>query len=259
MENLIYATFSDEKSATEGFKQLQDLDQLGDITIYAIALIRKDENDRYSVLQHEGAGADDMPAKGALAGTLVGALAGPLGMAIGMLTGVMAGSLDEDEFGEVTQQFLDKVQKRLAPGELAIVMDAEEDTDFMINSYLSSYKGTIVRSPIDEAYDANDRAEWDELDAEIEESKKELAVAAGDEKARIQSKIDKLKEKQTRLKDQIKEKAQQRKKEWERKMQALDKKIGHAKDKAKEKFKARQEKLRKDWDEYNKAVDQAFA
>ena len=258
MENLIYATFSDEKSAAEGFEKLQNLDQLGDITIYTIALIKKNEGDGFSLLHHAGTEIGDMPAKGALAGTLVGALAGPLGMVIGMLTGTAVGSANEDAYGDVARQFLDKAQKQLRPGDLAIVMDVEEDSDTMIDTYLAPYNGIIFRSDIEEEYAENDRAEWDELDKEMQEEKEELKVATDNEKAQIQAKIAKLEAKRAQVKKQIKEKAQERKKEWQRKMQGLEKKIGHAKDNAKDKLKARQEELRKDWNDYNEAVAFAF-
>ena len=98
----------------------------------------------------------------------------------------------------------------------------------------------------------------DELNTEVKESEQELKVAAANEKAHIQSKLDGLKEKQARMKEQMQQKAQKKKQEWERKIQRLEKKMDQAKSNAKERLKERREKLRQDWADYNEAVDQAF-
>jgi len=41
MENLLIITFPDAENALEGLNRLKDLDQLGDINIYNMAMIRK--------------------------------------------------------------------------------------------------------------------------------------------------------------------------------------------------------------------------
>ena len=134
MENLVFTTFTDEKNAADGLKKLKELDQIGDIVIYNLALIEKNHDGTYTLLHHEGPEASDQPAQGALIGSLIGLLAGPVGMAVGMLTGGLAGAATGSETEDVTQQFLDKANEQLSPGGLAIVLDVEEDTTFMIDT-----------------------------------------------------------------------------------------------------------------------------
>ena len=236
MENLVFTTFADTKNATDGLEKLKELDQLGDIVIYNLALIKKNADGTYTLLHHEGPDAADQPAQGALVGSLVGLLAGPVGMAVGMLTGVMAGAVGEDETEDVTRQFLDKANVQLSPGSLAIVMDVEEDTTFMIDSYMSPYQGVTMHSPIEDEYDENDQAQWDELDAEIAQEEKVLNSALEKDKAQAKASLEALKEKKARLMEQMKEKASKREKHWHDKIKELNKKVSLANSAAREKL-----------------------
>jgi uncharacterized membrane protein len=258
MENLVFTTFQPETQAREGLQKLKELDELGDITIYNIALLRKNGERDFTLLHHEGPDVSDLPVGGMVAGSLVGLLAGPIGMAIGMLTGALAGTAAGDSSEEVTQQFLDKAGKELAPGSYEIVMDVEEDTTFMIDSYMTPFQGKTVHSAIEDEYAENDAARWKALKDEIAEQEKALHVAADKDKAAITAKIDGLKKKAAELKIEAKAKAEKRKKRWNDKIKALDHKIDHFKGKAADKLKAQKEKLRKDFEQYNSDVAFAF-
>jgi uncharacterized membrane protein len=258
MENLVFTIFAAEDKAAEGLQKLHDLDQLGDISVYNVQLIKKNADHSITVLQSEGRDASNLPAAGAVTGSLVGALAGPVGMAIGMMTGVMAGAADEDDYDEVYEEFLDKAKARLVPGAFALVMDVAEDAEPLIDGYMTACEGIIFRTPIDSAFAANDRRHWEQLNADIDEDERKLATAADQEKARLKAQVDKLKQQRDELHEQIRQKAQKRKKEGEEKLRALEGKISTAEGKAKEKIQHRLEKLRKSLDEYNETVDLAF-
>jgi uncharacterized membrane protein len=196
MENLVFTTFADAKNATDGLEKLKELDQLGDIVIYNLALIKKNADGTYTLLHHEGPDAADQPAQGALVGSLVGLLAGPVGMAVGMLTGVMAGAVGEDETEDVTRQFLDKANVQLSPGSLAIVMDVEEDTTFMIDSYMAPYQGVTMHSPIEDEYDENDQAQASKREKhwhdKIKELNKKVSLANSAAREKLSKKISYL-------------------------------------------------------------------
>src|SRR5258707_4095629 len=138
MENLVFTTFADEKNATEGLRKIQELDQIGDITVYNIALIEKSSDNTLVIRHHEGPDFASLPAEGAIVGSIIGLLAGPIGMAIGMLSGTVFGAANEDESMQVSQQFIDKAGKQLLTGEFALVMDVEEYATVVINSYMTS-------------------------------------------------------------------------------------------------------------------------
>src|SRR5277367_6118885 len=113
MENLIIISFPDAKNATGGLSKLQDLDLLGDITIYNYALIRKTCDNQFDLIQHEGADTDALPAIGVIGGSMIGLIGGPIGVAIGMLTGALVGSADEEDYADFSDEVLDKAKDKL--------------------------------------------------------------------------------------------------------------------------------------------------
>lgn len=258
MENLVFTTFTDEKNATDGLKKIQELDQIGDIIIYNIALVKKNSDNKLIILHHEGPDVSALPAEGAIAGSLIGLLAGPVGMAIGMLTGIVAGAADEDEAGEVTQQVLDKAGIQLTSGSFAIIIDVQEDTTFLIDSYMVPLKGKTIHTPITDEYDQNASEQWEKLNTEIDEAEMALKTAVSKDKEDLKATIDDLKKKRAKLKEQIKEKASKKKKQWQNKIRIMETKISHAKDNTREKLKKQHEKLLADLDNYNETVAYAF-
>jgi len=157
MENLIVVTFQNAQNATDGLNRVKELDELSDITIYNIALIRKTGESQFELLHRDGPDTADFPATGAVAGTLIGAIAGPVGMAIGMMTGTMFGYVDEDTTDGFYTDLMDKLKDRLSAGTFAIVMDVEEDSELIINSYMEPYNGVIVRTAITDMVDDYDQ------------------------------------------------------------------------------------------------------
>jgi len=86
MESFIVAIFKDVQHANEGLGKLKELDQLDEIVIYNMAMVRKKGDHQFEYLYHDGPDTQDLPAEGAVIGSLVGLIAGPIGMAIGRMT-----------------------------------------------------------------------------------------------------------------------------------------------------------------------------
>src|SRR5882724_595336 len=95
MENLLIITIPDAENAMGGLNRLKDLDQLGDVNIYNMAMIRKRDNQQFDLLHQEGPDLGVQAAVGTIGGTLIGAIGGPIGMTIGMITGLAIGTADE--------------------------------------------------------------------------------------------------------------------------------------------------------------------
>jgi uncharacterized membrane protein len=250
MENLVVTTFQTVQDATEGLNRLKELDQLGDITIYNMALIRKTSESQFGLLHQEGPDSSYLPATGAMAGTLIGALGGPVGMAIGMLTGVVVGVIDEDDRKAFSEDFLNKVNSQVSTGTFAIVLDVEEDNEFMINSYMQPYKGMTVHTAITDQLEDYDEEQWDELDREIDEEEKELRTATDKDKAVIQEKIRKLKDEKDKKIAKFKVRAVTIKGHLAERIKELDQKIktskgaaGNRMTKARDKIKEKLSKL----------------
>ena len=258
MENLVVGTFKNAQDATNGLNKLKELDQLGDITIYNMAMIRKTSEDHFELLHHDGPDTSNMPAQGAIAGTLIGAIGGPIGMALGMLTGVMAGAIDEDDSEDISEEFLDKVNKKLTVGTFAILMDVEEDSDIMINTSLEPFNGTTVHTNIADQYDKYDQEQWDELNKEIDDAEQEMKRARDEDKAAIKAKIEKLKsERKEKIKD-IKARATKTKEHLQGKIIAMDQKLKTSNEKLKGRIEAHREKLHEKLEKFNEDVAWAF-
>lgn len=258
MENIVVSSFRNLQDATLGLDKLKDLNQLNDITIYNMVMIRKTAEGKFEFLYQEGPDTGDIPAEGALAGTLIGALGGPIGMAVGMLTGVMVGSADEDDREEMSREFLDDVNKQLGIGSVAIIMDVEEESEFMINSYLSPFNGVIVRRDIADQFAKYDQEQWAESEEELKAEEGRLKEAGEKDKAAIEAKIAQLKtEKEERIR-KIRERNARTKEQLQNKVKALDEKWKTSDQQLKIKIAAQREKLREKMKKVSERIDSAF-
>src|SRR5580658_5897495 len=108
MTNLIIAAFKEEAEAIEASQKLNELESIGDITIYEMVVIKKNEDGQTAVLQ---ADTDEgvRTLSGMAVGTLIGALAGPVGVVVGMFTGTLAGMAAEEDHYGFTEDFTSKV------------------------------------------------------------------------------------------------------------------------------------------------------
>jgi uncharacterized membrane protein len=258
MENIVISSFPNLQDATLGLNKLKDLDQLNDITIYNMVMIRKIAEGKYEFLYQEGPDTSDIPATGALAGTLIGALAGPIGMAVGMLTGAVIGSADEDDSDEMSREFLDSVNKQLGIGSVAIVLDVEEDGEFMINSYLTPFNGVIVRRDIAEQYAKYDQEQWAEVQKELTAEEARLKAAGEKDKAAIEARIAKLKTESDQRLKKIKERNAKTKEHLQNKIKTLDEKLKTSDEHLKQKIAAQKEKLKEKLEKVGKDVSSAF-
>src|SRR5258708_40213698 len=99
MANLIIASFNQEAEAIEASHKLNELESIGDITIYEMVIIKKNADGEGVVLQADT--TDGLRTLSGMAiGTLIGSLAGPVGILVGMFTGSLTGmALEEDHYG----------------------------------------------------------------------------------------------------------------------------------------------------------------
>jgi uncharacterized membrane protein len=248
MENLVVAIFGDLQNANGGLNKLKELDELGDIVVYRMVLIHKTKENHFEFIHYEGPDTDDLPARGALIGSMVGLIGGPVGILIGMLTGAMAGAVDEDNTDDFSSEYLEKVNRQLAPGSYAIVLDVEEDTEFMIDSYIGGLNGVVIRVLLSDAYDVYDREQDAELDKEIAEQEAEMKVAREEDKARLHAKLKELKARRAQRRDRMKATFENTKKHIKGKLDNLHKKIGVANGKRKERLKAHEQKVKDKFD-----------
>ncbi len=258
MENLLIITFGDRSKANEGLSRLKDLDQLGDIIIYNQALIQKKGFNQFEIIEHEGPDTEALPAAGAFGGAVIGALGGPLGMAMGMLTGATLGVADEADRLDFSSDVLDQVTKNLGIGRFAIVLDVEEDTESIVDSYMKSSEGYVLRTDIADQYDRYDQAQEDEFNKELDAEEKSLKAALEADKANIKLRIEKIKLEHDLKLVKLKVRTAIRKKQIEDRIKTFDDKIKGAATDTKNKLMVHRKKLAEKLANFGKKLDTAF-
>lgn len=253
MEKMIVVVFDKESKAYEASQTLNQLDADGSITIYAEAVVSKNNDGTLSVKQSEG----DFPVRtvsGTAIGSLIGLLGGPAGLAIGALTGTMIGNIADLWVAGVGSDFLDEVSNVLTPGKYAIVADISEEWVTPLDTRMEALNGFVFRTTkksFEEAQRARDVAE---LRGEIDQLKAEHARTKAEHKAKLQAKIEQLNTRlQTKL-QQTRQRSEQIKSETEAKVQGLQKKAAKAQGDARAAIDARVTEIKKQYEQW---VDRA--
>lgn len=194
MTNLIIAHFSQETEAQEAFTKLQELEKIGDITIYEMAVVVKDAAGA-AVVKEAITAEGSETLSGMAIGALIGALAGPVGLVAGMLVGTLTGEVAESDDYGFEEDFLSKVTGELQPGMAAVVLEVEEDDPEFIDSTLALLGATIDRTDVNYEYTKYSDEELEEYEEDILKVRDKLKTATDEEKDKLHSKIAKLKEK----------------------------------------------------------------
>jgi uncharacterized membrane protein len=205
MTNLIIAAFKEEAEAIEASKKLDDLETIGDITVFERVILKKNADGETVLLQSDTT-EGLTTVSGMTVGALIGALAGPVGLVAGMLTGTLTGALVETDHFGFAEDFIAGVSDHLQPGMTAVIAEVEESDPVFVDSSLTPLGATVTRSDVDYEYDKHSDEEIEELDEEIAAARKKLKSATEIEKVKFQKKIAKLKEERKERIDEFKEK-----------------------------------------------------
>jgi uncharacterized membrane protein len=206
MTNLIIASFMKEAQAIEASQKLNELDSLGDITVYEKVIVKKNTDGNTVVLQTDT--TEGMRTLSGLAvGSLIGSLAGPVGLLVGMFTGTMTGAALESDYFNFSEDFTSKAVEQLQPGSLAIIAELEEDNNVFVDSALRSLSAKLLRTDVDYEYDKYSDEQIEAFDEEIATERAKIKAAAAAERIKIQQKISTIKEKRAARIKELKEKA----------------------------------------------------
>lgn len=194
MNKILISVFDSEEAAYEGVRALKDLHREGDVTMYASAVIAKDDHGHVAIRQ-----AADRGPVGTLVGTvtggLVGLLGGPVGAAVGAYVGGTGGFMYDLFAAGFGIDVLDEVSDALTPGRAAVVADVDETWVTPVETRLGALGGTTFRRLSGEVLDEQLAREAQDARAELEELKAELHEASGEAKAKVQTAIDHQKRK----------------------------------------------------------------
>jgi hypothetical protein len=126
-----------------------------------------------------------------------------------MFTGTLVGAVAESDYFDFSDDFTAKVNDRLQPGTVAIIAEVfEESPDFIDNAFGSFGATTVFRSDVDYVYDDYEDEQIEETDEEIAAERARIKSATATEKAKIQQKIENLKDNRRKRIARLKEKHQ---------------------------------------------------
>src|SRR4030095_892438 len=164
MNKMLVAVFDSENKAFEGLNALKDLHNKGDITLYATAVVSKNEKGE---LRLDNA-ADEGPigtATGLFTGSLIGLIGGPVGLAIGAMTGSLAGLICDVSTYDINTTFVDEVSHALVNGKTAVIAEIDETWTVPIDTKLESLNGLVFRRLRDEVAEDQTARESDAIAA----------------------------------------------------------------------------------------------
>jgi uncharacterized membrane protein len=194
MTKVMVASFKDEAKAMDALHKLNELESFGDISIYDKIMVRKKKNGDYETLKEDS--SEGWRALGGMAiGGLLGTLGGPLGFIIGLYAGVAIGAIAEINHFDFAEDFIKKVENKMAAGTVSIIAEIDEEDNDFIDISLNPFGAAILKSNLDFAYDNYMNEQIEEIEDEISEQRAELKKAIGKDKEKIEKKITALKEK----------------------------------------------------------------
>jgi len=194
MDKILVVVFDSESKAYEGSQALQELQNEGNINLYAKAVIARDADGKLTVKQTGDMGPVGT-AVGLLTGSLIGLLGGPVGVAIGVSLGTSGGMLyDLAQLG-VSEDYLNEVGKSLLPGKAAVVAEVWENWILPVDTKMEALGGVVFRTTRTAVLD--DQLEKDNaaFEADLAELDSEYQQASAEAKKKLQLKIDATKAK----------------------------------------------------------------
>lgn len=181
---MLVATFPGEKETYKGLDALKDLNEKGDITLYAAAVLKKDASGKVDVKEAFDEGPVNT-AFGTLTGALMGSLGGIPGAAMGIALGSMTGLLFDIGDSGVNVDFLNDISEVLIPGKVVLLAEIDEDWVTPVDTQLGMLGGEIFRRPRYEVVEDQLTRESEAFSKEMEELRQELSVAKSETKATL--------------------------------------------------------------------------
>ncbi|MGZ5220970.1 MAG: DUF1269 domain-containing protein [Chitinophagaceae bacterium] len=255
MNKMLVAVFENENNAFEALSALKDLHRKGDVTLYATAVVSKDDTGALRM----NTAADQGPigtTTGLLTGSLIGLIGGPVGLAVGATTGALAGLIYDVSDNDINLTFLEEVSDALTKGKTAVIAEIDETWTVPVDTRLEALDAMIFRRLRDEVAEDQLARESEAIAAEFNELEEELKQAREEDKAAIKSAMAKLQNKAKFTEDLVKRKLNETKGQLDAKVNTMQEQMQNAKERrtakiekriteVKQEYKARTDKLKK--------------
>lgn len=250
-DKIVVVIFDNEKKAYEGSKALEDLHAEGSITLYASAVMAKDDGGNVTVKQATDQGPLGSGV-GLVTGSLIGLLGGSVGVALGAEAGTFGGMLYDLAKVGVGEDFLGEVGQYLQPGKVAVVAEVCEEWVMPVDTRMEAAGGVVFRRARADVLDSEIARDAAALKAEVADLKAEYARADRKAKAKLQAKISAAKARLQATQDRARAAAEVAKREMDAKIKSLKNQVAKARADTKAKLEARIAEVRS---EYKRRVD----
>jgi uncharacterized membrane protein len=194
MTDLIIATFTQESHAIEASIKMLEHESIGEISIYELVIIKKNQDGNTEILKSENTG-ESRTLSGLAFGNPADDLAGPVGTVIAMFSGTFTGALLESDYFSLSEDLGSKVIMKLQAGTVALVAEIDENNTVFVNESLEAMGGRVSRIDVDYEYKKYADEQIETYDDEIAKERAKIKIAVIREKDKIQKKIAELKEK----------------------------------------------------------------
>jgi len=249
MEKMIVVVFDNESKALEGMRALRELDREGEISVYDAQVVARDPNGAVRVVDNVDLKGFPQIFGGTVVGTLVGLLGGPIGALVGATGGALIGTVaDAQEMG-VTDEFVNDIKAALTPGKAAVAASIEEGQDWLapLDIRMEEAGGVVFRRIRMYEKERQEDADAAAHRAEMEQLKVERAQARADRLAKIDARIDHLRAKFESAIERKHLNMQQRQRERDAKIKALQDKASKSEGEIRRRQEARIAELRRDY------------
>jgi len=256
MNKMLIAVFETEAKAYEGLSALKGLHKDGDITLYATAVINKDQSGQIRIKDS----ADQGPigtGVGLLTGGLIGLLAGPVGLAFGAATGAMAGMIYDVSDNDINETFIDDISAALTNGKTAVVCEIDETWTVPVDTKMQALDGLVFRRLRYEVEAEQLDREAEAISNEFKQLREELSEAREADKATINASIEKLKNKAKAASDHLKKKMDDSKSQFDAKVNSIKDQMKNASDRRKTKLQKRIDVLTEEYNARTAKLKQA--
>ena len=256
MNKMLVAVFENENKAFEGLSALKELHKKGDITLYATAVVSKNEKGEV----HLNTAADQGPvgtATGLFTGSLIGLIGGPVGLAIGAATGSIAGLIFDVSSEDINTTFVDEVTFALTKGKTAVIAEIDETWTVPIDTKLEALNAMVFRRLKDEIAEDQLARESEAISAELKNLKEELKEAKEQDKARIKAAITKLQNKAEATNELVRKKLNETKSQLDAKVETMEEQIIHARERRKAKIEKRIKEVKQEYNLRTQKLKQA--
>ena len=191
MERMLVVVFDSETQAYEGSSALHQLEQEGNLSIYAGAVVVKTRTAPPASARPRTS-APSAPCWERRSAASSGCSVDRSAVAVGAVSGLALGGLFDLDNVRVGQDFIDEVSASLTPTKVAVIAEVDEEWTTPTDTRMEALGGKVYRRSLWEVEDAIRDKDIAAMEADLAQLKAEMAQARADRRAKLQAKADQL-------------------------------------------------------------------